>query len=87
MKEDIPLELTLQMGRLVARGAGEVGGLLERSNYMLDIAASSLADVSLADTDKPGFKRYIKRVPLGVVFVIAPWKYVLSRSNPPVIRC
>lgn len=43
---------------------------------MLSIAESSLADVSLADTDKPGFKRYIKRVPLGVVLVIAPWKYV-----------
>ncbi|RXW16564.1 hypothetical protein EST38_g9298 [Candolleomyces aberdarensis] len=75
MKEDIPLELTLQMGRPVSQGAGEVRGLLERSNYLLDIAASSLADVSLADTDKPGFKRYIKRVPLGVVFVIAPWNF------------
>ena len=48
---------------------------------MLDIAATSLADVSLADTDKPGFKRWIKRTPIGVVFVIAPWKYV-SPSFP-----
>jgi acyl-CoA reductase-like NAD-dependent aldehyde dehydrogenase len=86
MKEDIPLELTLQMGRPVAQGAGEVRGLIERSNYMLDIAASSLADVSLANTDKPGLKRYIKRVPLGIVFVIAPWKYVLSQPST-VIRC
>ena len=43
---------------------------------MLNIAASSLADVSLEDTDKPGFHRYIKRTPLGVVLVIAPWKSV-----------
>lgn len=43
---------------------------------MLDIAAASLADVSLADTDKPGFRRWIKRTPIGVVFVIAPWKCV-----------
>lgn len=42
---------------------------------MLSIAESSLADVSLKDTDKPGFKRYIKRTPLGVVFVISPWNY------------
>lgn len=41
---------------------------------MLSIAEASLADVSLKDTDKPGFKRYIKRTPLGVVLVIAPWK-------------
>ncbi|KAF5340337.1 hypothetical protein D9611_007960 [Ephemerocybe angulata] len=75
MKEEIPLELTLQMGRPVQQGPGEVRGLVERSNYMLDIAPTALADVSLADTDKPGFKRYIKRVPIGVVFVIAPWNF------------
>jgi acyl-CoA reductase-like NAD-dependent aldehyde dehydrogenase len=44
---------------------------------MLDIAESSLADVTLEDTDRPGFRRYIKREPLGVVLVIAPWKYVI----------
>ncbi|MEP3255936.1 MAG: aldehyde dehydrogenase family protein, partial [Roseibium sp.] len=25
--------------------------------------------------DRPGFKRYLKRVPLGIVMVIAPWNY------------
>lgn len=43
---------------------------------MISIAESCLADVHLTDTDKPGFKRYIKRTPLGVVLVIAPWKSV-----------
>ncbi|KAF5337946.1 hypothetical protein D9758_013100 [Tetrapyrgos nigripes] len=75
MSEEIPLELTMQMGRPVSQGAGEIRGFLERAAYMLDIAESSLADVSLADTDKPGFRRYIKRVPLGVVLVIAPWNF------------
>jgi len=42
---------------------------------MLDIAGSSLADVSLESTDKPGFRRYMKRVPLGVILVIAPWNF------------
>lgn len=50
---------------------------------MLDIAASSSADVSLADTDEPGFKRHIKRFPIGAVFVIAPWKYAHPMFNPP----
>jgi acyl-CoA reductase-like NAD-dependent aldehyde dehydrogenase len=45
---------------------------------MVSIADSSLADVSLEDTDKPGFRRFIKRTPLGVVLVIAPWKFVVS---------
>ncbi|KAI0808051.1 succinate semialdehyde dehydrogenase [Fomes fomentarius] len=75
MREEIPLELTLQMGRPVSQGAGEVRGTVDRAKYMLSIAPKALADVSLVDTDKPGFKRYIKRTPLGVVLVIAPWNY------------
>ncbi|KAK0445132.1 succinate semialdehyde dehydrogenase [Armillaria borealis] len=75
LSEDLPMELTLQMGRPVSQCAGEVRGFLDRVNYMLSIAESALADVSLADTDKPGFRRYIKRTPLGVVLVVAPWNY------------
>ncbi|KAI0808053.1 succinate semialdehyde dehydrogenase [Fomes fomentarius] len=75
MREEIPLELTLQMGRPVSQGVGEVRGTVDRAKYMLSIAPKALADVSLVDTDKPGFKRYIKRTPLGVVLVIAPWNY------------
>lgn len=94
MSDEIPLELTLQMGRYVdskdsiqiqfnltifgyspvSQTPGEIRGLLERADYMLSIAESSLSDVSLTDTDKPGFRRFIKRVPLGVMLVIAPWK-------------
>ncbi|KAG6837465.1 hypothetical protein H0H93_009008 [Arthromyces matolae] len=72
-KDEIPLDLTLQMGRPVSQGAGEVRGFVERAEYLLSIAETQLADVQLKDTDKPGFRRFIKRVPLGVVFVIAPW--------------
>ncbi|KAI0631578.1 NAD-aldehyde dehydrogenase [Trametes polyzona] len=75
MRDEIPLELTLQMGRPISQVPGEIRGTLERADYMLNIAESSLADVSLANTDKPGFRRFIKRVPLGVVLVIAPWNY------------
>ncbi|KDQ52558.1 hypothetical protein JAAARDRAFT_138530 [Jaapia argillacea MUCL 33604] len=75
MGEEIPMELTIQMGRPVSQVPGEVRGFLDRADYMLRIASSSLQDISLADTDKPGFKRYIKRVPLGVVLVIAPWNF------------
>jgi len=75
MKDEFPMELTMQMGRPVSQNLGELRGFLERADYMLSIAESALADVSLADTDKPGFKRYIKRTPLGVVLVIAPWNF------------
>ncbi|THG98471.1 hypothetical protein EW026_g3710 [Hermanssonia centrifuga] len=73
--DEVPMELTQQMGRPVSQVPGEVRGFLDRAQYMLSIAESSLADVSLKDSDKPGFKRYIKRTPLGVVLVIAPWNY------------
>ncbi|KAF4616677.1 hypothetical protein D9613_008623 [Agrocybe pediades] len=75
MSDELPMELSLQMGRPVSQGAGEIRGFLDRADYLLNIAASSLADVSLKDTDKPGFRRYIKRTPLGVILVIAPWNY------------
>ena len=66
--------LTWVMCRPVSQIAGEIRGTVERAKYMLSIAESSLADVSLQDTDKPGLRRFIRRTPLGVVFVIAPWK-------------
>ncbi|KAG6836066.1 hypothetical protein C0991_003527 [Blastosporella zonata] len=64
------------MGRPVSQGAGEVRGFVERAEYILSIAEKALEDVGLEDTDKPGFRQYIKRVPVGVILVIAPWKYV-----------
>ncbi|KAF9016158.1 NAD-aldehyde dehydrogenase [Hymenopellis radicata] len=75
MADEIPMELTLQMGRPVSQCPGEVRGFLDRADYMLSIAESSLADVPLTNTDKPGFRRFIKRTPLGVVLVIAPWNF------------
>ncbi|KAI1787501.1 succinate semialdehyde dehydrogenase [Ganoderma leucocontextum] len=75
MREEIPLELALQMGRPAKQVPGEIRGTLDRANYLLSIAERSLKDISLTDTDKPGFRRYIKRDPLGVVLVIAPWNY------------
>ncbi|VDB99752.1 unnamed protein product [Peniophora sp. CBMAI 1063] len=75
MSDDICTELTAQMGRPIAQTAGEIRGLAERATYMLSIAEKSLADVTLEDTDKPGFRRYIKKEPLGVVLVVAPWNF------------
>ena len=66
-------ELTMQMGRPVRDGGGEVGGWLLRGRTMIDLAASGLSDIELADRD--GFTRFIRREPLGVVFVVAPWNY------------
>jgi acyl-CoA reductase-like NAD-dependent aldehyde dehydrogenase len=66
-------ELTMQMGRPVRDGGGELGGWLLRGRTMVDLAPKALADIALEARD--GFTRYIRREPLGVVFVVAPWNY------------
>jgi acyl-CoA reductase-like NAD-dependent aldehyde dehydrogenase len=72
MNEQIVPELAHMMGRPVRYG-GEFGGVEERAHHMADIAAEALADIRVADD--AGFRRYIRRVPQGVVFVVAPWNY------------
>jgi acyl-CoA reductase-like NAD-dependent aldehyde dehydrogenase len=66
-------EITLQMGRPIRYAAGEMRGLEERARYMIDIAEQELADIAVEN--KPGFTRFIRREPLGVVLTLAPWNY------------
>lgn len=72
-KDDIAKELSWMMGRPIRYGKGELNGVAERSDYMFSLCEQALADINIED--KPGFTRYIKREPLGVVVVIAPWNY------------
>ncbi len=52
---------------------GELRSLTERVEHMTAIAEEGLAPVVPAAKD--GFTREIRRVPLGVIFTIAPWNY------------
>jgi acyl-CoA reductase-like NAD-dependent aldehyde dehydrogenase len=70
---EIAAEITWQMGRPISHAPGEVRGFEERARHMLGIAPEALAAVR--PSDKAGFRRHIKRVPLGVVVVVAPWNY------------
>jgi acyl-CoA reductase-like NAD-dependent aldehyde dehydrogenase len=72
-KAEIAAELTWQMGRPIRYTPGEVGGFEERARYMIEVAPQTLVDLEVGE--KPGFTRFIRRVPLGIVFVIAPWNY------------
>lgn len=73
MQADIVPELAWQMGRPVRYGAGELRGFAERARHMIAIAPQALADIE--PEPKAGFRRYIKREPLGTVLVVAPWNY------------
>src|SRR6056297_1801851 len=72
MNDEIVPELAHMMGRPVRYG-GEFGGFNERASHMASIAEDSLADIMVGED--ASFKRYIRRVPHGVVFVVAPWNY------------
>jgi len=64
-------ELAWQMGRPIAYGPNELRrGFQERAMHMCDIAQEALAEISVT----PG-TRFIRREPLGVVLVLAPWNY------------
>lgn len=72
MNGEIVPELAQMMGRPVRYG-GEFGGFNERASYMAEIAETALAPIEVGED--ASFKRYIKRVPLGLVLVVAPWNY------------
>jgi len=88
-------ELTMQMGRPIRDGGGEVGGWLLRGRTMIDLANEALQDIRLDERD--GFTRFIRREPLGMVLVVAPWNYpwltavnalvpALVAGNPVVLK-
>ena len=77
-------ELTWQIGRPLSQSPGELRrGFHERAIYMCDVAEKTLEDVQVEP--KSGYQRFIRREPLGVVFVIAPWNYPWLTSVNAVV--
>ena len=74
-RESIAADITAQMGRPLAQTRGEIDGLLERFNYLCDIAPKVLAADAIAA--KENFHREIVHEPHGVVLIIAAWNYPL----------
>ena len=72
MNDEIVPELAWQMGRPTRYG-GEKGGVEERTRYMVALAEKALAP--FYPEERAGFRRYLKKEPLGIVLVIAPWNY------------
>lgn len=82
-RQQIAEEISWQMGRPIAYSAGEINGLAERARHMISIAPEALQDI--VPEAAPGFKRFIRRQPLGVVFSVAPWNYPLLTTVNSVI--
>jgi acyl-CoA reductase-like NAD-dependent aldehyde dehydrogenase len=82
--DQLAAELSWQMGRPVSQTPGELKrGFHERALHMCSIAEETLKDLEVGD--KPGFQRFIRREPLGVVFVVAPWNYPWLTSVNAVV--
>ncbi|ETN45161.1 uncharacterized protein HMPREF1541_10038 [Cyphellophora europaea CBS 101466] len=84
--DELAAELTDQMGRPIAYTGKEISTALLRANYMLRISDEALAPTP-GDAET-GFKRYIERLPIGVVLVIFAWNYpylILVNSLIPCI--
>lgn len=77
-KQKLAEEITWQMGRPISQTPNEIDGAVFRTNYLLSIADSALADTTIPNNDPyyaENLTRKIKHNPVGVVFIIAPWNY------------
>ena len=82
--DELGAELTSQMGRPIAHSPFELKkGFQERGKYMAGIAAKALADIEVERSKD--FHRFIRREPLGVVLVLAPWNFPWLTSVNAVI--
>ncbi|HRI18414.1 MAG TPA: aldehyde dehydrogenase family protein, partial [Burkholderiaceae bacterium] len=70
-------------GRPLRYTPGEVGGFEARARHMIAIAEAALGDVQPAPI--AGFTRFMRREPLGVVLVVAPWNYPLLTAVNAVV--
>lgn len=82
--DELGVELTRQMGRPLRYTPNEIRrGFDERARYMIAAAEQALADIRIEA--KPGFIRFIRREPLGVVLTLAPWNYPYLTSVNSII--
>ncbi|KAK3935650.1 betaine aldehyde dehydrogenase [Diplogelasinospora grovesii] len=87
-QDDLAMELTVQMGRPIAYTGKEIATAIKRAEYLLKIS-----DEVLKDTDgeaEKGFKRFIRKVPVGPVLIIFAWNYpylILVNALIPALLC
>ncbi|WP_163834011.1 aldehyde dehydrogenase family protein [Spartinivicinus ruber] len=82
-QQAIGRDICWQMGRPLLQAEREVSVMVERANYMLEVAESALAPAQLPY--RPGFNNKLVREPLGLVMVIAPWNYPLLTAINSII--
>ncbi|PYI31044.1 Aldedh-domain-containing protein [Aspergillus indologenus CBS 114.80] len=72
-RDTLAAELTTQMGRPIAYTGKEIDTFRKRAEYLLNIADESLQN--LPGTPESGFRRFIKKEPVGPVLISTAWNY------------
>ncbi len=72
-------ELTEQMGRPIAYTAKEITTAVARGEYLLKISGDALKDTE--GEPEQGFKRYIRKAPIGPVLILFAWNVGWSNSS------
>lgn len=70
-KDTLARELTEQMGRPIAYTAKEISTAVTRGEYLIKMSGDALR--ATPGQPESGFKRYIKKEPIGVVLIIFAW--------------
>ncbi|GAA6010284.1 hypothetical protein JCM10207_005156 [Rhodosporidiobolus poonsookiae] len=68
-------ELTAQMGRPVRYAAAEFATLKDRAAWLLDHAEEALADENVDEGRPEGFRRILRRTPMGVCVLVGAWNF------------
>ena len=73
-KDVLSREITEQMGRPIAYTPVEVNTAIKRSHYLNRISEEVLGEKGTVDGEpESGFRRFIKRKPVGVVLILFAW--------------
>ncbi|KAG0148469.1 hypothetical protein CROQUDRAFT_41285 [Cronartium quercuum f. sp. fusiforme G11] len=85
-KDELAHELTTLIGRPISYTAKEVLTAISRGEYLVRISTDSLADTP--GEPESGFRRFIRKEPVGPVLIIFAWNYpylILVNSLIPAI--
>lgn len=78
-ESELAEELTVQMGRPIAFTGKEIATAVKRAEYLLKISHEVLKDID-GEAEK-GFKRFIRRVPVGPVLILFAWNVSCHASS------
>jgi acyl-CoA reductase-like NAD-dependent aldehyde dehydrogenase len=70
-QDELAKEITEQMGRPISYTPKEITTAVARGEYLVKISGDTLKDTE-GEPEK-GFKRYIRKVPIGPVLILFPW--------------